>query len=359
MANAWGDCSQDGRVDPFLLGLLICPKHSERLADHGGSLVCPAGCEYPVIAGIPILLLTNVEQTFWVADASLQKARQLRSQSGRLGDPCLETLGLNLEDRMSLETALRSKPAGMDPVISHLVAATNGLLYKDLIGRLPSYPVPDFPLRDKSDKKGTLFLDIGCGWGRWCVAAARQGYSAIGIDPSLGAVLAAQRMCRDLQINARFVVGDARYLPFANDVFDIVFSYSVLQHLSKVNVRTTLREINRVVKSKGISVVQMPNAFGIRSIYHQIRQGFHHARDFEVRYWRPAELKKTFEQFIGPTCLLVDCFFGLGIHEANKAMLSRRRRIIVGASSIAKSINHRFRFRRTFADSLYAYSVNE
>ena len=37
-------------------------------------------------------------------------------------------------------------------------------------------------------------LDIGCSWGRWSLAAARKGYSVVGIDPSLGAVMAARRI---------------------------------------------------------------------------------------------------------------------------------------------------------------------
>ena len=59
----------------------------------------------------------------------------------------------------------------------------------------------------------------------------------MGIDPSLDAVLAARRVSRQLGVEASFVVGDARFLPFANDSFDTVFCYSVLQHFSKENAK--------------------------------------------------------------------------------------------------------------------------
>ena len=40
---------------------------------------------------------------------------------------------------------------------------------------------------------GSRLLDLGSSWGRWSIAAARKGYSVVGLDPSLGAVLAARR----------------------------------------------------------------------------------------------------------------------------------------------------------------------
>ena len=50
---------------------------------------------------------------------------------------------------------------------------------------------------------------------------------------------------------ARYVVADARRLPFADDTFDVVFSYGVLQHFSKSDVATSVDEIARVVKRSG------------------------------------------------------------------------------------------------------------
>ena len=48
-------------------------------------------------------------------------------------------------------------------------------------------------LRDLAGRTGgTRLLDIGCSWGRWSLAAAARGYDAVGIDPSLGAIMAAR-----------------------------------------------------------------------------------------------------------------------------------------------------------------------
>ena len=100
----------------------------------------------------------------------------------------------------------------IDPVVAYLIAATNGLMYRHLIGRLESYPIPDI---DLPPGEGRTLLDVGCSWGRWSLAAARLGYTVIGIDPSLGAVMAARRVARQLNLAATFLVGDARHLPFA------------------------------------------------------------------------------------------------------------------------------------------------
>jgi len=342
-------------MDRGLLEILICPRHQDHpLEERGEDLVCPCGCEYPVVQGVPVLLRDDIEQTLWVANASLEKARQLRSLPFANPDFCLETIGVSPEQRESLAAALRSKTEDVDPVVSHLVGATNGILYHSLIGRLSSYPIPELRL---PSAKGALFLDMGCNWGRWCVAAAKRGYSPVGIDPSLGAILAARRICRQLDVNAQFIVADSRYLPFHPQVFDVAFSYSVLQHFSRDNVRTTLHEIARVLKPGGASMIQMPNALGIRSLYNQARRGFRHARGFEVRYWTPAGLKKTFESLLGPTSLSVDCFFGLGIQDSDEHLLPPRHRLVVRASRAVRSISQKFHPLQVFADSLYACSV--
>jgi SAM-dependent methyltransferase/uncharacterized protein YbaR (Trm112 family) len=340
------------RMQTPLLEVLACPRHHCGLKDQTQILVCPHGCEYPFVQGVPVLLRDDVDHTLWVANASIEKSRQLRGQLSL--DPCVETLGISRECRASLAAAVRNDTEGVDPVVSHLIGATNGNLYKSLIGRLPSYPIPNLRLPPGS---GALFLDLGCNWGRWSIAAARSGYTVIGMDPSLGAVLAAKRVCRQLGANAHFIVGDSRHLPFARHILDVVFSYSVLQHFKKEDVQVTLSEVARALKPGGASIIQMANASGLRSLYHQARRGFHAGEKFEVRYWTRGELKRTFERIVGPTSLNVDCFFGLGVQQSDESILPGRDRLVVRASKAARSISDRFRVLEAFADSVYVHST--
>jgi SAM-dependent methyltransferase len=157
-------------------------------------------------------------------------------------------------------------------------------------------------------------------------------------------------------VEADFVVGDARFLPFASDSFDAVFSYSVLQHFSKKDARTTLCEVRRILKAGGISLIQMPNALGVRSIYHLARRGFSEGQDFDVRYWTPSELLHAFASDIGPTSLDVDGFFGLGIQAADRDMLPLRMKAVVKSSGIAKKASSVFTPLKRLADSLYLES---
>src|SRR5262249_51760405 len=218
--------------------------------------------------GVPVLLLAEIEQTIWVAKKSIERARGRNGADD--GDPYFtDTLGLTDEQRVEVKEKLsRLDHEPIDPVVNALVVATSGNLYREVRGHLTTYPIPELRLPGGSGH----FLDVGCNWGRWCIAAARKGYQVVGIDPSLGAELAARRVSQRLGLDVSFVVADARFLPFAAASYDVVFSYSVLQHLSKADAAAALREVARTLAPGGCSLIQMPNVFGIRSLYHQLNR---------------------------------------------------------------------------------------
>lgn len=62
----------------------------------------------------------------------------------------------------------------------------------------------------------------------------------MGIDPSLKAIRAARRVARQLGVEAFYIVGDNRFLPFRTETLDQFFSYSVLQHLSRLHTHESL-----------------------------------------------------------------------------------------------------------------------
>jgi SAM-dependent methyltransferase len=112
-----------------------------------------------------------------------------------------------------------------------------------------------------------------------------MGYRPVGIDPSLKGIRAARQVALHFGIQVHYVVADGRYLPFANGTFDQVLSYSVLRIFPRRTPASHLREVGRALRSSGRFLVQMPNCFGIRCLYHQIRRGFREGHDFDVRYW--------------------------------------------------------------------------
>jgi 2-polyprenyl-3-methyl-5-hydroxy-6-metoxy-1,4-benzoquinol methylase len=293
-------------------------------------LTCPEGHAYPYVDGIPVLVVDELEPTqpgYWALPEQIEAVRRAEPPAVT-GD-------------------------AVDPYVAELILGTHGNLYRHLSGGLARYPIPDFPLRPGS---GELLLDIGCNWGRWSIAAARAGYRAVGVDPSFEAVVAARRIARQLGVQARYLVADARRLPFADATFDVVFSYGVLQHLSKGDVATAVEEIARTVKPDGYSWVQMPNALGVRSLYQLARRRFREGDRFEVRYWRPAELRRTFGA-IGPTELTTDGFFTLNPQKRDLDLLPRHYRALVRTSEALRRLSGRARFLTSLADSVNVRSA--
>jgi SAM-dependent methyltransferase len=246
--------------------------------------------------------------------------------------------------------ALAAKGSVIDPVVAYLVAATNGLMYKHLIGRLDRYPIPDLPL---PDGRGRRLVDVGCSWGRWSVAASRRGYEAVGVDPSLGAVIAARRVARQLGATSRYVVADARYLPFADETVDVAFSYSVLQHFSQPDAELAVSEMGRLLRNGGMAKVQLPTQFGIRCLYHQARRGFRSPRAFEVRYRTLGQLAELFESRVGPPRFEVDGYFGIGLQRADEPLMRPVQRAVLRASEALKQASRLFGPLVWVADSVF------
>lgn len=337
-------------LDPWYLDNLVCPVDGSALSISGEFLHSAAGRRYPVVDGVPVMLRADVANTIDCARASLEDANSV-AEGGDRPDPLfVRSLGITDEER-SRALELHREGSSYDPVIAVMVGATSGIAYAHLRGRkVAEYPIPE--LRFPTPKSG-LFLDIGCNWGRWALAAARQGHDAIGIDPQLGSVLAAKRLAASLGSNARFVVGDARYLPFRGDLFDYAWSYSVLQHFSQSDAETALAEIGRVLCSGGMARVQMANRHGIRSFYHMARRGFAEPEDFEVRYWHTRELIAAFERTIGDATIKADCYFGLGLQRSDYSLMTPIGKAAILASEAMVSASKIIPALALGADSLF------
>lgn len=339
-------------LDQWFLEHLVCPRDRQSLSLVADALRCGNGHRYPIIDGVPVMLLDDVRQTFTAAGASLARA------AGGGGDArapglYLESIAISDDEKRGV-LALAADHPPIDPVVAYLVAATNGLLYRHLVGQLTSYPIPEISL---PPGQGRTLLDIGCSWGRWTLAAASRGYDAVGIDPSLGAVMAARRVAAQLGRDVRFVVGDARHLPFADRSFGSVYSYSVIQHFSREDAGRAVGEIGRVLESGGRARVQMPTRYGVRCLYHQLRRGFSDGANFDVRYWMLRDLRRVFTERIGPSGFEVDGYFGLGLQQSDAHLMTPARRLLLRASAWMKTASSRNAWLTHLADSVYVLST--
>lgn len=80
----------------------------------------------------------------------------------------------------------------------------------------------------RSDLKGQLVLEAGCGAGRFLEVASRLGAEVVGVDLSNAVEAAAQTLAD--RPNVHLVQASIFELPFQRGVFDGVYSIGVLQH---------------------------------------------------------------------------------------------------------------------------------
>ena len=341
-------------MDSWYLDNLTCPHDGGGVEFLDGRLVCRGGHRFPVVDGIPVMLRADVSQTMGLVTASIRDADRWREDTSNECPLFLNSLGINDEEKKGIVRLAAEPTCKVDPVVSYLVGATSGIAYKHLIGRLQEYPIPTIRLPHAN---GETLLDVGCNWGRWSIAAAAKGYKTVGIDPSLGAVMAAKRVTTQLGLDTKFVVGDARFLPFRSTTFDRVFSYSVLQHLNRDDVVQAVAEIGRVLKVGGHSMVQMPTVLGIRCLYHQARRRFRKAQDFEVRYWTVPALRRLFASGVGITTISVDCFFGTGLQYSDMSLMPLTHKVAIVLSELLSAASRKLYPLTYIDDSVYASSM--
>lgn len=107
-------------------------------------------------------------------------------------------------------------------------------------------------------------LDVGCGSGRFSIAAAQIGYNITGIDITPKAIDAANNKARKIKIdNIKFLVDDMTSMPFNNGEFDYVFCprFSINAVATFQKRQNAIKEMTRVVKPGGIVYIESFNKF--------------------------------------------------------------------------------------------------
>jgi SAM-dependent methyltransferase len=304
-----------------LIDLLACPSDQTLLELNGDHLICTQGHRFAVEQGVPIF--------------AENPRRELTP--GNMA-PC--------RPADDAETVV-------DPFVNDWIVNTNGNLYWQARGRLKRYPIPHWPY---VAGRGEVLVDIGCSWGRWSVAAARAGYRPIGVDVHVDALAAAGRVSRQLGFEADFVCADADRLPFRAKSVDVIFSYSVLQHLERAVVNKFFADAARVLKPGGVCLIQLPNRFGLVSLLQQMRRGFREAGSgtFEMRYWSPREIRGGLSDAgLGAAEIRTDGFFSQNPRASDKDLLSAKGRFIVSMSEAGRRASEILPVLTYFADSFW------
>src|SRR4051812_32387721 len=126
----------------------------------------------------------------------------------------------------------------------------NAAGYGRLTGRITAR-VADALLDAAGVRAGTRVLDVGCGRGDLCAAAAARGADVVGVDLAEGMLGAAREAHPDLDLRR----ADAEDLPFAAASFDAVLAAFVVNHLP--HPERGAAELRRVAVAGGRVAVAM------------------------------------------------------------------------------------------------------
>lgn len=102
---------------------------------------------------------------------------------------------------------------------------------------------------------GMRVLDLGCGRGEIVRHVARMGAQSFGIDYARAAVQLTQRVMQNEAGIYGLARSDAKSLPFADNAFDRVLMFDVVEHLHPWELDACLNEVHRVLKPDGQIIV--------------------------------------------------------------------------------------------------------
>lgn len=169
----------------------------------------------------------------------------------------------------------------------------------------------DYMLLSRIDLHGKKVLNIGCSepvdevyW-----ANIIREWHALDINEAaieVGEKLASDALSPDLFSKLRFIIGDATNLDLDNEQYDVVVSFSTIDHIpSHENRLKAISEMVRVLKVGGYLVITVPNKWDAIYSYRSNKKQRERKAIFGYEYqFSPLELKKM---LLANGLKIVDC----------------------------------------------------
>ena len=107
-------------------------------------------------------------------------------------------------------------------------------------------------------------LEVGAGSGVDIVQFAKLGAEAYALDYSVSSLSMVAERAEMKKVDVHIINADAQQMPFADEVFDVVYSLGVVEHFKVPN--QFIAENVRVVKQAGYLLVDSPQPFCIHTI---------------------------------------------------------------------------------------------
>ncbi|MGB7553088.1 MAG: class I SAM-dependent methyltransferase [Candidatus Korobacteraceae bacterium] len=172
-------------------------------------------------------------------------------------------MSLSLQDALSQVSEQLPVEEAPNPIRAVFERSFMSAPLQRQIERCEEYELADLFRRWLPDHQP--ILEAGCGSGRWVAWSASHGWSATGLDWS-------HELCQRAQSQipaARFVQGDIRALPFADNEFGAIISLGAVEH-EIAGPLAALREFHRVLRPGGIAIITVPFGGRLRRFLYRI-----------------------------------------------------------------------------------------
>lgn len=248
----------------------------------------------------------------------------------------------------------------VDPLVQEMIASTNGIHYIDQIGKLDKVPEYELPIPAIPENR-SLMLDIGCGWGRWLVAGSKKGYIPVGLDLMPKFAKASKKVMEDAGVKGYVIVADLKDIPFQDNVFSLVWSFSVIQHVHRDRMVKCIHHIERVLGRNGGAMLEFPNLNGIRNKRGPVIQErpLWDGDNLSVRYYSIKEYHRLFKGIFGNFRFKVHSFLGIGVLKEDLKYVSKAAKPKVAGSLFLTAVSKVIPGMKHLADSIYIISRKE
>jgi len=117
-------------------------------------------------------------------------------------------------------------------------------------------------------KPGGKLLEVGCSMGTDLLQLARRGMKVTGIDLTEEGIKLAEKRFAMYGLPAELKIDDAENLSFADNTFDVVYSFGVLHHTP--DTQKSIDEVLRVLKPGGLAVIMLYHRRSFNYVVHRL-----------------------------------------------------------------------------------------
>ena len=104
-------------------------------------------------------------------------------------------------------------------------------------------------------------LDLACGYGRFSIPLAEQGYSVYGLDITPNFIERAINEAKKRNLNIEFRIGDMKNIPYADCSFEyVICMWNAFSEIPTEHEQiAVIGQIYRVLKKAGTAIIEMRN----------------------------------------------------------------------------------------------------